>query len=107
MTAEGLVAEVARRLPAARCAAEGTTVTLDVPPQDWLAALALGRDVAGCDFFHWLTAVDEQDAGFTVVIHLYSIEDRQHLLVRTLLPREHAVLPTATGIFRGAAWAER
>jgi NADH-quinone oxidoreductase subunit C len=87
--------------------AEGTTVTLDVPPGDWLAALAFGRDVAGCDFFDWLTAVDEQDAGFAVIVHLYSIERRLHLLVRTLLPREDPVLPTATGIFRGAGWAER
>lgn len=107
MTAGEILAEVARSLPAARCAAEGTTVTLDVPPGDWLAALALGRDVAGCDFFDWLTAVDEQDDGFAVVVHLYSIESRHHLLVRTSLPREHPVLPTATGIFRGAGWHER
>jgi NADH-quinone oxidoreductase subunit C len=89
-------AEVARSLPAARCAADGTTVTLDVPPGDWLA-----------DFFDWLTAVDEQDDGFAVVVHLYSIEGRHHLLVRTLLPREDPVLPTATGVFRGAGWPER
>lgn len=107
MTAGEILAEVARSLPAARCAAEGTTVTLDVPPGDWLAALALGRDVAGCDFFDWLTAVDEQDDGFAVVVHLYSIESRHHLLVRTSLPREQPVLPTATGIFRGAGWHER
>ena len=107
MTAAELLAGAARSLPAARGAAEGTTVTLDVPPGDWLAALAFGRDVAGCDFFDWLTAVDEQDAGFAVIVHLYSIERRHHLLVRTLLPREDPVLPTATGIFRGAAWAER
>ena len=106
MTGAEILAGVARSLPAARCTADGTTITLDVPPQDWLAALAFGRD-AGCDFFDWLTAVDEQDDGFAVVAHLYSIEDRHHLLVRTLLPREHPVLPTATGIFRGAGWAER
>ena len=107
MTADEIVAEVARHLPSARPAADGSTVTLDVPREDWLAALAFARDVAGCDFFDWLTAVDEQDAGFAVIVHLYSIERRHHLLVRTLLPREDPVLPTATGIFRGAAWAER
>jgi NADH-quinone oxidoreductase subunit C len=83
------------------------TVTVEVPRQDWLAALAFARDVAGCDFFDWLTAVDEQDRGFAVVVHLYSLDSGQHLLVRTLVPREDPALPTATGLFRGAGWAER
>jgi NADH-quinone oxidoreductase subunit C len=83
------------------------TITMDVPRQDWLAALAFARDVAGCDFFDWLTAVDELDQGYAVVAHLYCIESGQHMLVRTLVPREDPVLPTATGLFRGAGWAER
>jgi NADH-quinone oxidoreductase subunit C len=107
VTPARILAEAERRLPAARPAADGSTVTLDVPREDWLAALAFGRDVAGCDFFDWLTAVDEQDQGFAVIVHLYSIEDRQHLLVRTLLPRDNPALPTATGLFRGAGWPER
>ena len=107
MTADEIVAEVARHLPSARPAADGSTVTLNVPREDWLAALAFARDVAGCDFFDWLTAVDEQDEGFAVIVHLYSIEGRHHLLVRTLLPRDNPVLPTATGLFRGAGWPER
>jgi NADH-quinone oxidoreductase subunit C len=139
-----VLAEAARLLPAARCAAEtgvtgagaaeagvtgagaaeagvtgagtgGTgprvsaaeTITMDVPRQDWLAALAFARDVAGCDFFDWLTAVDELDQGFAVVVHLYSIESGQHMLVRTLVPREDPLLPSATGLFGGAGWAER
>ena len=112
MTPAEVLAEVARRLPAARCVIEtgvgaGETVTMDVPRQGWLAALAFARDVAGCDFFDWLTAVDELDQGFAVVVHLYCIEDGQHMLVRTLVPRGDPVLPTATDLFRGAGWAER
>jgi NADH-quinone oxidoreductase subunit C len=109
------LAEAERRLPAARCAAEtgvagppgAQTLTVKVPRQDWLAALAFARDVAGCDFFDWLTAVDEQDQGFAVVAHLYSIDSGLHLLARTLVPREDPALPSATGLFRGAGWAER
>ena len=107
MTGGQLLAEAARHLAGARCVAEDGTVTIDVPREDWLAALAFARDTAGCDFFDWLTAVDEQDKGLAVVVHLYSIEDRQHLLVRTLVPPDDPVLPTATLLFRGAAWAER
>jgi NADH-quinone oxidoreductase subunit C len=107
MTGGRLLAEAARHLPGARCVAEDGMVTIDVPREDWLAALAFARDTAGCDFFDWLTAVDEQEEGLAVVVHLYSIEDRQHLLVRTLVPPDDPVLPTATPLFRGAAWAER
>ena len=107
MTGAQLLAGAARHLPSARCAAEEGTVTMEVPREDWLAALAFARDMAGCDFFDWLTAVDEQDHGLAVVVHLYSIEDQQHLFVRTLVPPDDPVLPTATPLFRGAAWAER
>jgi NADH-quinone oxidoreductase subunit C len=107
VTAGEVVTGAARHLPAARCTAEDSTVTVDVPREDWLAALTFARDVAGCDFFDWLTAVDEQDDGFSVIVHLYSIEGGLHLMVRTLLPRENPVLPSATGIFRGAGWPER
>jgi NADH-quinone oxidoreductase subunit C len=125
VTPDEVLAEVARRLPSARCVAEtgvtgaGTaqpgltgagaagTITMDVPRQDWLTALAFARDVAGCDFFDWLSAVDELDQGFAVVAHLYCIESGQHMLVRTLVPREDPVVPSATGLFRGAGWAER
>lgn len=135
MTPGEVLAEAGRRLPSARCAAEAGvtsasaaetgvsgvgaaeagltgagaagTITMDVPRQDWLTALAFARDVAGCDFFDWLTAVDELDQGFAVVAHLYCIESGQHMLVRTLVPREDPVVPSATGLFRGAGWAER
>ncbi|HEY5986093.1 MAG TPA: NADH-quinone oxidoreductase subunit C [Streptosporangiaceae bacterium] len=108
MNPDEIVAEAGRRLPAGtRADADGSTVTVEAPPTGWIAALEFARDVAGCDFFDWLTAVDEQDQGFAVVVHLYSIEGKHHLLLRTLVPRDNPVLPSATGIFRGAGWAER
>jgi NADH-quinone oxidoreductase subunit C len=91
----------------ARCEADGTTVTVDVDRAAWAEALTFARDDLGCDFFDWLTAVDEGDEGFAVVVHLYSIEGRRHLLLRTLVPRGEPVLASAAGVFRGAAWAER
>ena len=120
MTPEDIIAEAERQLPGSvRLSAEGAAlaghagagasggVVVDVAPADWLAAVRFARDVAGCGFFDWLTAVDEEERGFAVVMHLYSIEGRHHLLVRTLLPRGAPVLASATGIFRGAGWAER
>jgi NADH-quinone oxidoreductase subunit C len=81
-------------------------LTVTVPPHAWVAALACARDELDCDFFDWLTGVDELDAGVAVLAHVYSLAGRHHLVLRTVLPGETA-LATATGIYRGAAWHER
>jgi NADH-quinone oxidoreductase subunit C len=110
MTPGEVAAAFARGMPGARCEParyDPHTVTVDVAREDWLAALTFARDVLGCDFFDWLSAVDELQRGFAVVVHLYSIEGKHHLLLRTLLPRDEPGLASATGVFRGAGWAER
>lgn len=80
--------------------------TVDVPVTWWIDALTFARDEAGCTFFDWLTGVDE-DGEFGVVAHVWSIELRRHLLIRTRVPRTDPSVPTATGVYRGAAWHER
>ncbi|GAA2456832.1 hypothetical protein GCM10010191_90390 [Actinomadura vinacea] len=82
-------------------------LAVGVPSDLWLEALAFARDDLSCGFFDWLTGVDELDEGFAVVVHLYSLERRHHLLIRTRVPRAEPVLPTATGVYRGANWHER
>src|SRR5262249_17377397 len=57
-------------------------LTVDVEPGDWVAAARCARDDLSCDFFDWLTAVDELDrdpAGLRVVLHVYSTGGRHHL----------------------------
>jgi NADH-quinone oxidoreductase subunit C len=92
---------------AVECEISPATVTVTVPPTHWRAALAFARDELECDFFDWLSAVDELDAGVAVVAHVYSLAGRHHLVLRTLLGGDEPRLPTATGIYRGAAWHER
>jgi len=105
---EEIIAAVGSGLPPeVACEADHRGVMLRVPPGHWLAALAFARDRLDCDFFDWLTAVDEADEGFSVVVHVYSLAGRHHVLVATPLPRSSPRLPTATGIYRGAAWHER
>lgn len=89
------------------CQVSHGTVTVLVPPAAWLDALLFARDELGCDFFDWLSAVDELDTGLAVVAHVYSLAGRHHLLLRTLMTPGSPALPTATGIYRGAAWHER
>jgi NADH-quinone oxidoreductase subunit C len=81
--------------------------TVDVPPGAWAAAVRAARDAAGCDFFDWLSAVDELDGGFTVVTHLWSTEHRHGALIRTVVPREAPTLASIVDIYAGAAWHER
>lgn len=82
-------------------------LTVDVPADAWVAALEYARDELSCGYFDWLTAVDEVEEGFRVVAHVYSLEQRHHLLVRTRVDRAEPRLPTATGVYRGADWHER
>jgi NADH:ubiquinone oxidoreductase subunit C len=84
-------------------------VTVDVPAADWVAAVTLARDVLGCTFFDWLSAVDETDAGFRIVCHLAAHRPGSvdHLVVRTLVPRAEPVVASVATVFAGARWHER
>jgi NADH-quinone oxidoreductase subunit C len=83
--------------------------TVDVESADWAAAVTLARDVLGCGFFDYLTAVDELDEGFSVVAHLArpKVGRVDSLLLRTRVPRDAASLATVSNVYAGAAWHER
>jgi NADH-quinone oxidoreductase subunit C len=83
--------------------------TVDVPVAGWPDAVRTTRDDAdlNCDFFDWLSAVDEVDEGFSIVTHLWSTGHRHGLLLRTRVPRDAAELPSIVDIYPGAAWHER
>lgn len=83
--------------------------TVDVPPGRWRDALRIGRDDAelGCDFFDWLSAVDELADGFDIVAHLWSTRHRHGVLLRTRVPRTEPEVPSVVDLFPGAAWHER
>ena len=106
MTPEELAAQVRAGLAEAECELRLGELTVDVPAAGWLAALEFARDDLGCEFFDWLSAVDEEERGLAVVAHVYSGAGRHHLLLRTLVPPA-ASLASATGLYSGAAWHER
>ena len=81
--------------------------TVDVPPSRWASALLTARDELACDFFDWLSAVDELPDGFTVVAHVYSTSALRGLLLRTSLPREAPSVGSVVAVYPGAAWHER
>jgi NADH-quinone oxidoreductase subunit C len=81
--------------------------TVDVAPDAWVAALTAARDDLACDFFDWLSAVDELDEGYSIVAHVWSTTRRHGVLIRTRLPREAPALATVVEVYPGAAWHER
>ncbi|MEU5170336.1 MULTISPECIES: NADH-quinone oxidoreductase subunit C [Streptomyces] len=84
-------------------------LTVDVPAASWTAALETARDELGCTYFDWLSAVDEPGTGFRVCAHVVALGAGtvRRLLVRTTVPHDAAALPTAVGVYAGAAWHER
>ncbi|MFF2434410.1 NADH-quinone oxidoreductase subunit C [Streptomyces sp. NPDC058107] len=84
-------------------------LTVDVPATAWIAALETARDRLGCTYFDWLSAVDEPGTGFRVCAHVAApaLGKVRRLLIRTTVPHDAAVLPTAVGVYSGAAWHER
>lgn len=85
----------------------GRRAVVDVEPRLWVTALRVARDELGCDFFDWLSAVDEGDGGFRIVAHVWSVAGRSGLLIRTILPAGRTTVDSAVGVYPGAAWHER
>jgi NADH-quinone oxidoreductase subunit C len=84
-------------------------LTVDVPAAGWVPAATAARDDPETDLscFDWLSAVDELDAGFDVVLSVYSATRRHRALLRTRVPRDSPRLDSLTGVFAGADWHER
>ncbi|MFF3851789.1 NADH-quinone oxidoreductase subunit C [Micromonospora sp. NPDC002575] len=111
--------EVGQRLVALLAPVEATAsvsggqayarATVDVPPASWRDALRAARDDAdlGCDFFDWLSAVDQLADGCEVVAHLWSTVRRHGLLLRTRVPWDAPRVDSVVDLYPGAAWHER
>jgi NADH-quinone oxidoreductase subunit C len=81
--------------------------TVDVPAPRWVSALTAARDELGCDFFDWLSAVDEMDEGYSVVAHVWSTRRRHGVLVRTRISGQSPAVGSIVEVYAGAAWHER
>lgn len=86
-------------------------LTVIVDPEAWVDAVRLCKEDPGmsCRFWDFLDAVDRGDDGFDINVHVHSVEHRHEVTVRARVPggRENPVMPTLTGVFRGANWGER
>ena len=81
-------------------------VAVEVPSASWGTAARLAREELGCNWFDFLTAVDEPES-LVVVCHLARRDPFGHLLLRTRLSRAEAVVESLADVYAGAAWHER
>ncbi|MFC8565445.1 NADH-quinone oxidoreductase subunit C [Streptomyces sp. NPDC057245] len=109
MTAAGWLPAGTEELFGAPATAEEAygLLTVDVPPASWIPALETARDRLGCTYFDWLSAVDEPGTGFRVAAHVVALGPVRRLLLRTTVPHDAPLLPTAVAVYAGAAWHER
>ncbi len=82
-------------------------LTVDVPAALWVEAAVATRDALDAGFLDWLSAYDDRSAGLAIVVHVWSVERRESVMLRTRVPREGGRLPTLTGVWPGANWHER
>ncbi|MFJ4948664.1 NADH-quinone oxidoreductase subunit C [Streptomyces sp. NPDC088760] len=108
-TAAGWLPAPAEELFGPQAVAEESyeVLTVDVPPSAWLTALETARTTLSCTYFDWLSAVDEPGTGFRVAAHVVALNPVRRLLVRTTVPHDAPSLPSAVGVYAGAAWHER
>ncbi|MEU6576052.1 NADH-quinone oxidoreductase subunit C [Streptomyces sp. NPDC046805] len=109
MTTVGWLPAPAEELFGTEATAEESyeVLTVDVPPESWISALETARTALSCTYFDWLSAVDEPGTGFRVSAHLVALGPVRRLLLRTTVPHEAPTLPSAVGVYAGAAWHER
>lgn len=60
-------------------------------------------------YFRLLTVVDYVESAheFEVVYHLYSLEHRHKMVLKTRVPEADPWVPSVTGVWKGADWYER
>ncbi|MCY4640798.1 MAG: NADH-quinone oxidoreductase subunit C [Chloroflexi bacterium] len=80
-----------------------------VPPREVVAALRALRNPEGMnfDYLRSLTAVDLEEEGVDVVYHLYSVETKHNVTIKSRLPVDRLVVDSATAVWRAANWYER
>jgi NADH-quinone oxidoreductase subunit C/D len=87
-------------------------LALTVARSAWVEAATLLRDHPELRFKLFLDLcgvdyLDTRDERYEVVLHLYSVDTRHHVRLKTPVPEADPGLASLTPVFRGAGWFER
>jgi NADH-quinone oxidoreductase subunit C len=86
---------------------EGKALAIAVEPERWLALARFARDVLGCVYFSFSTAVDQKDQGFDVLARVENLDAGFSLTMKTRLGPGVTGCPSLASLYRGADWMER
>ena len=80
-----------------------------IPPGEVIRGLRALKNDDALDFSYLrcLTAVDHEADGIEVVYHLYSIDKKHNVTIKTALPDDDLSVDTATTVWKAANWLER
>jgi NADH-quinone oxidoreductase subunit C len=97
--------------PGMKIGAAVDEVTFTVSPDRVLDVCNVCRTDPRLDFnyLRCLSVVDyvESTGEFEVNYHLYSLDKRHKMVVKTRVPEDQPSVPTVTGVWAGANWYER
>jgi NADH-quinone oxidoreductase subunit C len=84
-------------------------LTIDVAASSWRPAAQALRDDprSRAEFFDWLSAYDDRDAGLAIVVRVWSMIHRQATILRCQVSRETPAVDSLTPVWAGAGWHER
>jgi NADH-quinone oxidoreductase subunit C len=82
-------------------------ITVQVEPDRWFEAARVAKDVLGCAFFNFLTAIDWKEQGLEIVAWLDNLEAGLAVELRTKLGAGQTACASLVPLFRGANWMER
>ena len=84
-----------------------TPLVVTVTPDRWLELAQFAKDVLGCRFFSFLTAVDWKEQGLEVVVRVDNLDDGLAVLMKTRLGPGVSACASLVSVYRGANWMER
>ena len=109
--AQSLWPEVDRALSgiSARPELGALDVIVHIPKDELIRGLSAlkGDEALHFDYLRCLCGVDNEEEGVEIVYHLYSIDRRHNLTVKTTLANDDLTVDTATGVWKAANWLER
>ena len=93
--------------PDAIVGAAGSPIAVTVPAAKWAEFAAFAKNVLGCRFFSFMSAVDWKDDGLEVIAWVDNSDAGFSLLMKTRLGAGVSTCPSLVPVYRGANWMER
>jgi len=86
---------------------EGPLLTVSVPADRWAELARFAKEMLGCLYFNFLSAVDWKEHGLEVVTRVENLDVGLAIMMRTRLGPGQSACASLVPVYRGADWMER